>query len=116
MKHYLFLMAWIQGSESAFDVDTEVRKQEDLLIQLNKGNENIFAVHLTADAGISESLLMALGYKEAFFAGYTSQDTLSTWEETGPCFSGVILEHKLNINKIIVINMTTEIVMVEKST
>jgi hypothetical protein len=80
MTNYLFLIAWIHGSETAPE-DTHVHDQDDLLPEYLKGNEEVFALLITAP---NEEVAACIGYKEAFFQNYTAYDSLSFLEETGP--------------------------------
>lgn len=86
MKRFLFLLAWISGSdgeEDAFGPDehTKVNSQEDLTTEFFGGNETIFAVEIFAP---NTTTADALGYKEAFFDNYTCYDTLSICREILP--------------------------------
>lgn len=74
MKRYLFLLAWIDGSDSACGENTKVHCQEDLTEQFDNGNENVFAVDIHAS---NADIASAYGYKMAFFNNYTAYDSLS---------------------------------------
>ena len=86
MHNYLFLIAWMENSDTAIDLPDElypfgVETQEDLLPEFKRGNKNVFAVlikfvHHLAGADLGE-MASALGYKEAFFHNYTAHDSLS---------------------------------------
>lgn len=85
MKRYLFLLAWVSGSESEednYDPELEgsskVKSQEDLKTEFLNLNEHIFAREIHAPDSVVAS---ALGYKEAFFDNYTAHDSLSICEE-----------------------------------
>ena len=74
MKRYLFLLAWMHGSDSASDDPTNVYSQDDLRKQFDLGNEYIFAVDIHAS---SADIAAAYGYKLAFFNNYMAYDSLS---------------------------------------
>lgn len=74
---YLFLLAWINGSESCCG-PTNVDGSNDLLPEYLKGNEEIFALRVDAP---TEYLAGRLGYAEAFHENYTGYDTVSTLVE-----------------------------------
>jgi hypothetical protein len=82
-RRFLFLLAWASGSDGEADnlapgEYTRVEKQEDLLIQFEKKNKNIFALEIWAS---NENIAAALGYKEAFMDNYTAHDSVSSCEE-----------------------------------
>lgn len=82
-KRFLFLLAWWSGSDGEADnlepgEHTRVCKQEDLLIQFKKKNENIFALDIWAP---NAEIATALGCKEAFFENFTAHDSVSSLEE-----------------------------------
>jgi hypothetical protein len=76
MKRFLFLIGWIHGSDTAegMGVETKLRRYSDLLPQFKKGNKNVFAVEVRAP---NEDMACTIGYREAFFADYTSFDSVS---------------------------------------
>lgn len=74
-KHnYLFLLAWVSRSDSACGDDTGVNDQKDLYPGFLRGNAHVSAWLIKAD---NEETAAAFGYKEAFFAGYTAEDSVS---------------------------------------
>jgi hypothetical protein len=76
-SRFLFLLAWMHGSEGAENngtPETKVNKQEDLIKQFKKGNENVFAVEVFAP---SQDIANAIGCREAFHDNFTGYDTLS---------------------------------------
>ena len=75
MKRYLFLLAWVEGSDSASGDYTNVHSQEDLHSEFMKGNEFIFAVDIHAP---NDEIACAFGYAEAFYDNYTAADSTST--------------------------------------
>ena len=75
MKSYLFLLAWVEGSDSASGEKTKVHSHKDLYPQYNKGNEHIFALVITAP---NEKIAYLAGYAEAFHENYTGCDSTST--------------------------------------
>lgn len=76
MDKYLFLVAWIHGSDSSFGLpETHVHKQEDLLKQWQANNDQVLAI-LVSNAP-NEKIAEGLGYREAFFQNYTAHDSLS---------------------------------------
>jgi hypothetical protein len=74
MKKYLFLLAWVEGSDSASGDATGVFDQKDLLPEYIKGNEYVFAVRIVAP---NIDLAANFGYTEAFHENYTGYDTVS---------------------------------------
>jgi hypothetical protein len=77
-KRYLFLLAWMEGSDSSNGDPTGVFSQDDLLKEFRNGNEYIFAVEVHSH---SEDEAATIGYRDAFFENYTAYDSLSTVEE-----------------------------------
>lgn len=76
MNRFLFLCAWIHGSDSSFGLpETHVHKQEDLLKQWQANNDQVLAVVVSnaSNGAIAE----ALGCREAFYQNYTAHDSLS---------------------------------------
>jgi hypothetical protein len=78
MKHYLFLLAWVDGSASAAGVKTKVKNTTDLRVQFDDDNENIFALVINA---ANDDIASAFGYKEAFFENYYAHDSISVVHE-----------------------------------
>lgn len=78
MNRYLFLLAWVEGSDSASGEETKVHSQDDLYPQLMAGNEHIFAVEVRCSR---EDIAAAYGYREAFFDNYTAHDSVSEVQE-----------------------------------
>lgn len=79
-SRFLFLLAWMHGSEGAEDSGipdgkTKVHKQGDLLKQFKKDNDNVFAVEVFAP---NQDIANAIGCREAFHENFTGYDTLST--------------------------------------
>lgn len=84
MKSYLFLIAWVDGSESSGFEKTKVHKQEDLYKQFKKVNEHIFAVlidvYYPPDKIASEqveTLALNAGEAASFHSNYTAYDSTS---------------------------------------
>lgn len=83
MKSYLFLIAWVHGSDSSGFEKTHVHKQEDLYKQFKKGNEAIFAVRINIVSGYLrlekalEAIVQQYGYAAAFDVNYTAHDSTS---------------------------------------
>jgi hypothetical protein len=87
MKTYLFLLAWVDGSEGASGDPTNVHGQDDLLPEYQKGSEYIFALYIRAP---NEGVASNYGYARAFHENYTGYDTVSTcelvkWNIPNPC-------------------------------
>lgn len=74
MNKYLFLLAWVSGSESGSGDDTRVHNQNDLLSEYVLGNEYIFALRIEAP---NMEMASTYGYAEAFHDNYTGEDTTS---------------------------------------
>jgi hypothetical protein len=79
-KRYLFLLAWVDGSDSSSGDETKVYESEDLYPQYAWGNDYVFAVEIWAP---SDKIAWALGYQEAFFNNFTAQDSVSDLVEIG---------------------------------
>lgn len=94
MKRYLFLLSWVHGSESAENngVTTYVHKQEDLLPEYGKNNEEVFALRIVAP---NEDVACNFGYAEAFHENYTGYDTVSICVEIDGTIVGNLEETKL---------------------
>ena len=75
MKKYLFLLAWMDGSDGAGGDPTSVEEQDDLLLEYENGSEYVFALRIEA---INEEVASKYGYAAAFHENYTGHDTLST--------------------------------------
>lgn len=75
MKRYLFLLAWIDGSDGAGGDPTGVSEQDDLLPEYQNGSHYVFALRVEA---INEEVASMYGYAKAFHENYTGHDTLST--------------------------------------
>jgi len=73
-KRYLFLLAWVSGSEGACGEETHIYESDDLYPQYTLGSDNIFAVEIWAP---SDKIAWALGYQEAFFNNFTANDSVS---------------------------------------
>ena len=97
MKTYLFLLAWVDGSEGAQNVgvDTNIHSSDDLLPEYNKCKkqvqfgEYIFARYIVAP---NEKVAEAFGYSQAFHENFTGYNTVST------CFSVDCIEQNNNQN------------------
>lgn len=74
MKTYLFLLAWIQGSDSADGEETNVNKQSDLLPEFLAGNDSIFAREIVAP---NKDVANVFGSAAAFHDNYTGANSLS---------------------------------------
>lgn len=80
-KRYLFLLAWVDGSDSADmenHVESGVEDCHDLMPQFLAGNRHIFAIMIHAT---SLEIAEAFGAAAAFNQNFTSNDTVSTVEE-----------------------------------
>lgn len=85
MRKFLFLISWVQDSESARAAgeNTRIRKQSDLLLSFYNGSQYVFAVVISMPKLPEQFLIkdmdlaLKAGYASAFFAGYTATDTLS---------------------------------------
>ena len=89
---FLFLCAWVSGSDSAHDnlADpfTGVNGQSDLLPQYKAGNRNILTVGVCLPDNLphAKDIAYAVGCREAFSDDYTAYDTVSIclpMEDTG---------------------------------
>jgi hypothetical protein len=74
-KTYLFLIGWVEGSDSSGGESTSINEHTNLLPEYLKGNEHVFAVLI--NGARSETEAENYGYKEAFFQNYTAYDTVS---------------------------------------
>jgi len=74
MKKFLFLLCWIDGSDSACGEATGVHNSEDLFPLFELGNDYIFNVIITAE---NAHVANFIGKGAAFDDGYTSPDTVS---------------------------------------
>jgi hypothetical protein len=79
-KRYLFLLAWVDGSDSSGGGETKVYESEDLYPQCFWGNEHVFVIEIWAP---SDKIAWALGYQEAFFNNFTAHDSVSDLVEIG---------------------------------
>lgn len=91
MRRYLFLLAWVEGSDSSADEPTGIHDQDDLLPEYKKGNEHVFAVEIrlpqiSMNEFIDYEIAKRYGYAEAFFNNYTAHDSVSTLEEIDDTF------------------------------
>lgn len=83
MKFFLFLLAWVEGSESAGNDKTGVIKQSDLMTQYLRGNKHIFAVEIAVPGSFlisskdAKEIAYRFGCTEAFRANYTAHDSVS---------------------------------------
>ena len=77
-KRFVFLLAWVSGSDSACGEDTKINSQDDLMKEFLNRNPNIFAVEIYAE---NEEIAYAFGCKEAFFDNFTAHDSVSICEE-----------------------------------
>lgn len=81
-KRYLFLLAWVAGSdgekENIAHGSTNVRVREDLKKEYRSHNEHIFALEISAP---NYTFATAIGFQMAFLTGYTVYNTLSYCEE-----------------------------------
>jgi len=100
MKTYLFLLAWVDGSEGAGGDDTNVDDQDDLLPEYNKGSEYILSLYIVAP---NEKIAAAFGYSHAFYENYTGYNTVST------CICVEGSEHGVNQN----VNGNTPLIVVD---
>lgn len=74
MKSYLFLLAWVSGSDSNCGEDNNIHAASDLFEQYNAGNDSVFALEITAP---NSDYAYDKGITEAFFEGYTAHDSVS---------------------------------------
>lgn len=79
-KRYLFLVAWVEGSDTASGELTQVNDQSDLVPQFLTGNQHVMAVEVFAP---NEEIAYAFGCKEAFDNNYTGHDSVSMVVEIG---------------------------------
>lgn len=82
MNTYLFLLAWVQDSDS-MDEDTNVYGPEDLFKEFENGNEQVFAVFVKAP---NEDIANAFGLAGAFHENYTGMDSVSTCIEVSETY------------------------------
>jgi hypothetical protein len=80
MKRYLFLLAWLEGSDSAGGDLTGINKTDDLYPQFVAGNDYILAVDIIAP---NDEIAMAFGFWTAFRNNYTALDSCSDLIERG---------------------------------
>lgn len=71
---FLFLLAWVDGSDSAGGESTKVHEQSDLYLQFKQKNEHVFALIIKAP---NATVAKAFGYSTAFFNDYTAHDSVS---------------------------------------
>lgn len=95
MNRYLFLTAWLEGSDSAGGELTQVHVQDDLWTQYLSNNPHIFAVEVLAD---SIDIANVYGRAKAWSDNYTAYDTVSVVVKLDedyqhPCFLMVITAH-----------------------
>jgi hypothetical protein len=74
-KNYMFLFAWIAGSDSACEDDTKINNSEDLHSEFEKGNQYVESIIITAP---NEHIACVYGYAEMFHNNYTAIDSTST--------------------------------------
>lgn len=89
---YLFLTAWVEGSDSASGEMTGVNDQADLLVQYWLNNEHIFAVVIIAN---SIEVAEVYGRAQAWSSNYTAHDTVSNVVELAdnyPCASVLVIK------------------------
>lgn len=72
MKKWLFLIAWMDGSDEGGA--NGVHTQNDLYPQHQAGNEHVTAFEIEAD---TKEVAYEKGYKEAFFENYTAYNSFS---------------------------------------
>jgi hypothetical protein len=78
MNTYLYLLAWVSGSDGACGEDNNIHSQDDLLPQYLACNVDVFAIKINipfADRG--KTIACKYGDSAAFHNGYTSNDTTS---------------------------------------
>ena len=68
MKRYLYLLAWVEGSDSAGGEATKVNDQKDLYPEYSFNNPHIFAIEIEAD---SADIAQVYGNARAWHDGYT---------------------------------------------
>lgn len=102
-KRQLFLIGWIDGSDTADDFgcsQTHLHTQDDLYPQFMNGNDNVMAVEII---NCDDEVAYALGLKEAFFKNYTAYDSFTNVVEIPvglklPCKVKVLNALGLEIN------------------
>jgi hypothetical protein len=84
MNQYLYLIAYVNGSEYVNEETTGVYEQADLLPQYLAGNTNVFAVKAnipfrnhSGQNDDDETLAVMYGESAAFRAGFSYEDTTS---------------------------------------
>ena len=73
MRKFLFLIAWVDGSDSD-DVGTEINEKKDLLPGWLNRNQHINGWEIEADEPYEAE---NEGYRKAFFANFTAHDSVS---------------------------------------
>ena len=74
MRKFLFLIAWIDGSDADDVAGTGIHKQDDLLPGWLNHNENVNGWELEAH---EPNDAMNEGYSKCFFANFTAHDSVS---------------------------------------
>lgn len=74
MNRYLFLLSWVEGSDSAGGESTGIHEPHDLLPQHLNGNKHVFAVEIQAD---SEEIATVYGRAAAWHDNYTAYDSVT---------------------------------------
>lgn len=74
MKRYLFLIAWMDGSDGACGAHTGIHSQNDLHPQYEADNEDVTGWEIEAD---NPEVAYDKGYRKAFFENFTAQDTFT---------------------------------------
>ncbi len=103
MNKYLFMIAWIEDSDSAFDNGNEykkIRSPEDLFPQFEADNTAVFSVLVTAP---NEMVAIAFGTHKALHSNYTGYDSVSDCVKLEP---GYVMPHLPT--KEIVVDLTSE--------
>ena len=73
MKRYLFLAAWVEGSESSI-VSNGVHTQADLLPRFQAGETEMISLVIEAP---NETVAEAFAYRECWNANMTAHDSVS---------------------------------------
>lgn len=104
-KRFLFLVAWVEGTESAAFMDagdTNVHENEDLLTEYKDGNESVLAVEIFAP---NSDVAAAIGWRHAITeeaGSYTLDDTLSDVIEIGADEKLVPVENGIEMRRFVV--------------
>ena len=74
MKRYLFLAAWVEGSESSIG-SNGVHSQADLMPRFQAGEEDM--ISLVIEGAPNEKVAEAFAYRECWHENMTAHDSVS---------------------------------------